>query len=72
MSCGVGHRSSLVLALLWLWHRLSVPALILTLAWEFPYGVSAALKKQTIQNAYGLKNHSISLFFTAAMVYLKK
>ena len=33
------------LALLWLWRRLAVVALIWPLAWELPYAVGAALKK---------------------------
>ena len=44
MSCGVGHRCSLELALLWLWHRLAATALIRPLTWESPYAVGAALK----------------------------
>ena len=45
MSCGVGcsHRSDL--ALLWLWHRLAVTALIRPLAWGPPYAAGAALEK---------------------------
>ena len=47
MSCGVGHRPGLDLALLWLWYRLAAAALIRTpLAWELPYAVGAALKRQ--------------------------
>ena len=44
MSCGVGHRHSWDLALLWLWRRLAVAALIRPLAWEPPHAVGAALK----------------------------
>ena len=43
MSCGVGHRSGLDLALLWLWGRLVAAALIQPLTWEFPH---AMVKKQ--------------------------
>ena len=46
MSCGVGHRRSLDLTLLWLWHRLVATALIGPLAWESPYAMGAALKKR--------------------------
>ena len=42
MSCGVGHSCGLDSELLWLWHR---PAAV-TLAWELPYGTSAALKSK--------------------------
>ena len=38
MSCGVGRRRSLGPALLWLWHR--------NLAWELPYAMGTALKRQ--------------------------
>ena len=37
------------LALLWLWHRLASAALIQPLAWELPYAVYAALKRQSKQ-----------------------
>ena len=46
MSCGVGHRYGLDLALLWLWNRLAATALIGPLAWETPYAVGVALKRQ--------------------------
>ena len=46
MSCGIGHRCGLDLALLWLWCRPAAVALILPLAWEFPYAMGAALKRQ--------------------------
>ena len=32
--------------LLWLWHRLAATALIRLLAWEPPYAVGVALKRQ--------------------------
>ena len=44
MSCGVGRRHGLDLALLWLWHRPA--ALIRPLAWEPPHAAGAALKSQ--------------------------
>ena len=44
MSCGVGHRSSLDLALLWLLGKRAAAAPILPLAWELPYAISAAPK----------------------------
>ena len=46
MSCGVGHRRGLDLALWWLWHRLAARAPIRTLAWEPTYVAGAALKRQ--------------------------
>ena len=49
MSCGVGCRSSSDLVLLWLWCRLTATAPIRPLAWEPPYAVGAALKKNKRQ-----------------------
>ena len=46
MSCGVGHRHGSDLVLLWLWCRPEATALIQPLAWETPYALGAALKKQ--------------------------
>ena len=48
MSCGVGHRHGSDSALLWLWHRL-VAGPVGPLAWEPPYAVAAALKRQKHQ-----------------------
>ena len=47
MSCGVGSRHSLNLALLWLWCRLEAIVLIRPLAWEPPYAAGEALKGHT-------------------------
>ena len=44
MSCGVGRRLGLDLVLLW--HRPVATAPIQPLAWEPPYAVGAALKRQ--------------------------
>ena len=46
MSCGVGHRHGLGVALLWLWRRPAAVAPIRPLAWEPPYAVGGALKIQ--------------------------
>ena len=46
MSCGVARRLGLDPALLWLWRRPAAVAMIRPLAWEFPYAVGAALKRQ--------------------------
>ena len=46
MTCGVGRRQGLDLALLWLWRRLAAAALVRPLAWELPYATGAALKRQ--------------------------
>ena len=45
MSSGVGRRCGSDLMLLWLWHRSAATALIRPLAWEPPYAVGEALKK---------------------------
>ena len=48
MSCGVGHRCVLDLALLllWLWRRPTATALTGPQAWEPPYAAGAALKER--------------------------
>ena len=42
VSCGIGHRCSSDLALLWLRHRLAAAALTRSLAWELPYASDMA------------------------------
>ena len=49
MSCGVGCRCGLDLALLWLWHRPVATDPIRPLAWDPPYAVGAA-REMTKQN----------------------
>ena len=46
VSCGIGHRLSPYLALLWLRCRLAALALIWPLAWELPYAAVEAPKRQ--------------------------
>ena len=46
MSCGVGRRRGSDLELLWLWHRPAATAPNGPLAWEPPYVMAAALKRQ--------------------------
>ena len=53
MSCGVGHRHSWVLALLWLWYRPAATAPI-PLVWEPPYATGTALKKKDDTNIENL------------------
>ena len=50
MSSGVGCRCGSDLALLWLWYRPAATAPIRSLAWEPPYDVGAALKRQKIDS----------------------
>ena len=47
--CGVGHRWGLDLVLLWLWQSLAAAAPIRPLAWQPPYTVGVALKKDNKQ-----------------------
>ena len=49
MSCGVGRRQFLDLALLWLWCRLVAVAPIQPLARESPCAMGVALKKGEIK-----------------------
>ena len=44
MSCGVGHRHSSGLAMLWLAHRPAATIPIGPLAWELPYAMRVALE----------------------------
>ena len=46
ISCGVGRRLSSNSKLLWLWCRLAATAPIRPLAWELPFTMGMALKKQ--------------------------
>ena len=46
MSCGVGHRRGVNLALLWLWHSPVATAPIRPLAWEPLCATGAAKKKK--------------------------
>ena len=45
MSCGVSHRSSSDLALLWLWFKPAALSPIRLLAWKPPYTTGVALKR---------------------------
>ena len=49
MSCGVGIRHGSDSALLWLWYKPAAAALIRRLAWELPYAVGEALKRQKLK-----------------------
>ena len=65
VSCGVGHRCSSDLALPWLWRRPAATAPIGPLAWEPPYDVSAAPKRQKEKSYIKLPlsyNNSMSNF----------
>ena len=47
VSCGIGHRHSSDLVLLWLGRRLAAVAPIQPLAWELPYAMGSALSKKS-------------------------
>ena len=52
MSCSVGCRHGSDPMLLWLWHSAAATALIQPLAWEFPYALSVAPKKEKVETGY--------------------
>ena len=56
MSCGVGHRPSSGLALLWLCCRLAAVAPIRPLAWEPPHASGVALKEKKKKKAKAKSN----------------
>ena len=56
MSCGVSHRCSLDLALLWLGLRPAATAPIRTQAWDPPYATGVALEKAKRQKQKQNKN----------------
>ena len=60
MSCGVGRRRGSDLVLLWLWRRPAATASIGPLAWEPPYSVGVALKRQKTKNKIKLKGVSFT------------
>ena len=64
MSCGVGRRYSLDVALLWLWCRPAAMAPIRPLAWEPPYAAGAALKRQKKKSLFkNIVKSQLSRFF---------
>ena len=56
VSCGVGHRFGLDLVLLWLCYRPAAVATIQPLAWEPPYALGVALKRQKDRGKKKKKN----------------
>ena len=61
MSCGVGHRCSSNLTLLWLWCRLVATAPIRPLAWKPPHAVGAALEKTERQKIKTNNKNNLSI-----------
>ena len=60
MNCDVGRRCGLVPVLLWLWRPL---------AWELPYAVGAALKRQQQQQQKSLMTEVQTLIPGEAVLY---
>ena len=58
MSCGVGRRQGSDPTWLWLWCSLAATVPIQPLAWEPPYAVGAAVKRQKTK-----KKHLVLVFF---------
>ena len=76
MSCGIGYGLGLDPALLWLWCRPAATTPIRSLAWEPPYAVGAALKRQKIKLKKKIKNkktgRSSRCSTTGSVVSLKR
>ena len=62
MSCGVGRRRGLDLALLWLWLRMAATAPIRPLAWEPPCAAGEALKRHRTKKKKGILS-TVTIFF---------
>ena len=78
MSCGVGYRCDLDLALLWLWYRQVATAPIRPLAWELLYATGAALKdkktkkiKKKINCSHVCWAHLSNSAVTSSVIYRK-
>ena len=59
MSCDVGHKCGLDPTLPWLWRRPTATALIHPLAWELPYAMGVALKRQKTNKQTKNKHNGI-------------
>ena len=73
MSCGVGHRRGLDLALLWLWCKPAATAPVRLLAWEPPYAQGATLKKKKKKKEPGrvrAKTIALALWMMTALHFL--
>ena len=72
MSCGVGRRCGSDPALLWLWCRLAATAPTGPLAWEYPYVVGAALKRQkhTQKKLFIYWELSLNLYYEMQLSFL--
>ena len=73
MSCSVGHRCGSSLALLWLWRGPAATTPTGPLAWEPPYAVGAALKRQKTKKQNKTKqNPLITVYFYYLFVYFTR
>ena len=74
MTCGVVPRCSSDLALLWLWRRPAVLALIQPLAWEPPYasgyGLKKPKKKKKCQFCFPFKKNFCLIDFIVFLFFL--
>ena len=68
VSCGVGCKYGLDLALLWLWHRPAAAAPVQPLAWELLYAAGAGLKKKKKEEECGTPPLTESLLLALASV----
>ena len=63
MSCGVGHRGGLDLALLRLWRRQVAIAPIQPLPWETPYAMGVALMRQKKKKRIAYEVRRLAWFY---------
>ena len=66
VGCGIGRRHGLDLALLWLWRRPAVAALIQPLAWKLLYAAGVALKSKSENQTHKQKTRSMGHIKTVA------
>ena len=69
VSCGVGCRHGLDLALLWLWRRPVATAPIRALAWESPYAAGAAQEIPTTTTKEKRQKKKKNADFTLARLF---
>ena len=70
MSYGVGHRCDSDPALLWLWRRPAAVALIRPLAWEPPYALGAALKRQKRKRKKLIHSNILMYMYVYVCIYI--
>ena len=70
ISCGVSHRRGLGLVLLWLWLWPAAIAPILPLAWDLPYVMSVALKRQEKKTTQNVHKYRENFKYAWIQIYL--